>query len=201
MNWIKLVNAVSRGGGYAPGFKCLLDNMQTLGIHVLKPGTLKWTDATHFEGELLEQLTSEPKTDLRVSGEATELSKDGRIAKIEYSWEGIPEGASCWVEYVYGQTLGQTLLPDTIVNVSQFRYLGRLGTTRHTNKLFQVSPEDGDAQPLGFQPEAFIPAGSTSEVHTLVWSNGITYETSSGKTNPIDPTQSAMFMEKRRKPQ
>ena len=158
-------------------------------------------DATHFEGELLEQLTSEPKTGLRVSGEATELSKDGRIAKIEYTWEGIPEDASCRVEYVYGQALGQTLLPDTIVNASQFRYQGRLSTTRHTNKLFQVSPEEGGTKELGFQPEEFISTGSTSKVHTLVWSNGITYETSSGKMNAIVPTQSAMFMKKRPGPQ
>lgn len=170
-----------------------------LGIHVAKPGTFKWIDDRRFVAEL----DFDPRPDIAgktnmVSGTVSKLDDKMRIQMIEYSWEAIPSGAKCWVEYGYNKASSNHDLPGIIINGLQLTRLGVHTTMLQTNIIEKLVIGTTNIGPNGYTPGMFTDHSSSNPPPQLTLvTNKIFYSYDGGRWVLNDPTKTATVLNSR----
>lgn len=156
-----------------------LNGVRSLWINYLIPGLLYWVDKDHFEGRIEgpEEEVGNNEEDKILSGRITARDAEGRPTKIEYGWPAMKGQAEFWKEFIYSEPVGNTKLPNIVVNGIKILALENPVSISTTNVLLDIEIGTEDAGPKGYVPGMFLTAIGTNQPDPVILfeSNNVVY--------------------------
>lgn len=167
----------SHAGQRANTGETRLRGVRTLWINCLVPGTLRWIDEDHFQGEAEGPEIGTSESDKVLSGRITTRDAEGRPTKIEYGWPALKGKGEIWKQFIYSEPVGNTKLPNIVVNGIKILALENPVSISTTNVLLDIEIGTEDAGPKGYVPGMFLTAIGTNQPDPVILfeSNNVVY--------------------------
>ncbi len=159
----------SHAGQRANTGETRLRGVRTLWINCLVPGTLRWIDEDHFQGEAEGPEIGTSESDKVLSGRITARDAEGRPTKIEYGWPALKGKGEIWKQFIYSKPVGKTQLPNIIV--SEMKYILPAGASQTfyiTNMLVELDIGKATLEGAGYSPSMFLLADGTNTPSPIV---------------------------------
>ena len=166
-----------------------LNGVRSLWINYLIPGSLYWVDKDHFEGKIEgpEEEVGNNEEDKILSGRITARDAEGRPTKIEYGWPAMKGQAEFWKEFIYSEPVGNTKLPNIVVNGINILALENPVSISTTNVLLDIEIGTEDAGPKGYVPGMFLTTIGTNIPNPVILfeSNNVVYRVEKNGLAPL----------------
>ncbi|NCC61540.1 MAG: hypothetical protein EOM12_11495 [Verrucomicrobiae bacterium] len=174
-----------------------LNGVRSLWINYLIPGSLYWVDKDHFEGKIEgpEEEVGNNEEDKILSGRITARDAEGRPTKIEYGWPAMKRKAEFWKEFIYSESVGNTKLPNIVVNGLKILALENPVSISTTNVLLDIEIGTEEAGPKGYVPDMFLATIGTNPTNPVILfeSNNVVYRVGKNGLAPLPKPEDFIY--------
>ena len=169
-----------------------LTEIRSLGMHLLRLGTLRWLDERRFEAEadLPEGIPLVAGAKPLITGEIASTDEKGRPTRIEWACPALAAVSKMWIEFQYKKAVGNTDLPNLILASIQPTgvFAHASGPITHSFILEHVEVGTDISLAGGYAPGQFISSSTNApKPYLLVESNTVTYQYDGGHWREIKP--------------